>query len=602
MSAVSARLAALRAVLSTQGWAGVVVPSADPHLSEYMPERWQGRIWLSGFTGSVGTVVVTREAAGLWVDSRYWEQAAAELRGTGIMLMKVGEADVPEPGDWLAAQLRPGDRVVADGQSLGVSTARKLSAQLAQGGVTLLTAHDPLDLVWTDRPGLPDAPVYEHDPAFAPTGRVDKLAAVRERMRALGAAVHVLSALDDIAWLTNLRGSDVAYNPVFLAHALIGQTTATLFVPPGKIDLPLRAVLEADGFTLADYDSFEAALGALDTAAPVLVDPGKLTHGVLSWMPEGVRKIEGVNPSTLLKACKTDAELAHVRDAMAQDGAALCEFFQWFDTHVGRERITELTVDEKLSARRQARPGFVSLSFPTIAGFNANGAMPHYRATPAQHSVIDGDGLLLIDSGAQYVGGTTDITRVVAVGTPSDEQKRDFTLVLKGMINLSRAVFPRGIAAPMLDALARAPIWAGGADYGHGTGHGVGYFLNVHEGPQVISYRAAATPQTAMQAGMITSNEPGIYRQGRWGVRIENLVANVPAPSTEMGDFLAFETLTLCPIDTRCILPELLDAGERMWLDAYHDQVRTRIAPLLSGEALVWLQERCAPFIRAGAE
>jgi Xaa-Pro aminopeptidase len=312
-------------------------------------------------------------------------------------------------------------------------------------------------------------------------------------------------------------------------------------------------------------------------------------------VPSTVKVAEAVNPSTFFKSRKTEAEARHVRETMEQDGAALAEFFAWFEGALGRETITELTIDERLTAARARRPGFVSLSFATIAGFNANGAMPHYRATNESHAVIEGNGLLLVDSGAQYLSGTTDITRVVPVGTVSDEQRRDFTIVLKGTMALSRARFPRGIRSPMLDAIARAPIWEAGADYGHGTGHGVGYFLNVHEGPQVISHYAPAESWTAMEEGMITSVEPGIYRPGKWGVRIENLVLNVPAGETEFGDFLKFETLTLCPIDTRCLDLSLLRDDERAWLNAYHETVRARLSPHVSGDAKAWLELRTQP-------
>ncbi|MCY1424654.1 Metallopeptidase family M24 [compost metagenome] len=320
------------------------------------------------------------------------------------------------------------------------------------------------------------------------------------------------------------------------------------------------------------------------------MDPARVTCGLLDQVAAGVKLIEGLNPSTLFKSRKSEADAVHIRQAMEQDGAALCEFFSWLEPALGQQVLTEVDIDTHLSAARARRPGYVSLSFATIAAFNANGAMPHYRATEASHARIEGDGLLLIDSGGQYLGGTTDITRMVAIGTPSAEQKRDCTRVLKGMMALSRARFPRGILSPLLDAIARAPLWAESVDYGHGTGHGVGYFMNVHEGPQVIAYQAAPAPQTAMQAGMITSVEPGTYRPGKWGVRIENLVLNREVGQSAFGDFLEFETLTLCPIDTRCLALELLNAEERSWLNAYHQQVRERLSPLLSGAPLQWLQ------------
>lgn len=589
------RIAALRRAMRRRKLDAYIVPSADPHLSEYLPPRWQGRRWLSGFTGSAGTLVVTRDFAGLWTDSRYWVQAESQLAGTGIELVKAGAPGQPGHADWLAARLKAGARVGVDGNVLGLAAFRSLSSAFAGKDISLDILADLLDEVWTDRPGLPDAPIYEHLPPYATEPRAARLARVREAMRGHGADLHLVSTLDDLAWIFNLRGADVEYNPVFLGHALIGLDHATLFVGQGKVSAELRAALAADGVDVAPYEQAAEALGSLQRDQVLLIDPARVTCGVFRQMDPEVPRIEAINPSTLLKSRKSDAELANVREAMAQDGAALCEFFAWFEGALGRERITELTVDERITAARARRPGYVCPSFSTIAGFNANGAMPHYSATPQSHAVIEGDGLLLIDSGGQYLGGTTDITRVVAVGTPSADQKADFTLVLKGMIALSRAVFPRGTPSPMLDAIARAPIWAGGAEYGHGTGHGVGYFLNVHEGPQVISYRAAPGPHTAMEPGMITSNEPGIYRPGRWGVRIENLVAARPYLSGELGEFLCFETLTLCPIDTRCIDASLLREDEIAWLDDYHAMVRERVGPLVEGAARDWLLARTAP-------
>ncbi|KAF1053972.1 MAG: Aminopeptidase [Burkholderia gladioli] len=596
LSPVPARITLLRGAMAREGVAACLVPSADPHLSEYLPEHWQASRWLSGFNGSVGTLVVTPEFAGLWVDSRYWVQAAAELAGTGIELMKMTGGQQTQPHfEWLVEHVPTGATVGVDGAVLGVGAARALSAALAARGTALRTDLDLLDAIWPERPALPVEPVFEHVAPHAHTRRADKLAQVREAIRASGANVHLISTLDDIAWLFNLRGADVNYNPVFVAHALIGADAATLFVVDGKLDAALRDALAADGVTVRPYAEAAAALAALPAGSALLIDPRRVTFGTLEAVPEAVRRVEAVNPSTFAKSRKTPTEIEHVRATMAQDGAALAEFFAWFEAALGRETLTELTIDEQLTAARARRPGFVSPSFATIAGFNANGAMPHYRATPESHATIEGDGLLLIDSGGQFVGGTTDITRVVPVGTPSEAQRRDFTIVLKAMIALSRATFPRGIRSPMLDAIARAPMWAAGLDYGHGTGHGVGYFLNVHEGPQVISHYAAADPHTAMEEGMITSNEPGVYRPGQWGVRIENLVVNRAAGQTEFGDFLDFETLTLCPIDTRCIVADLLDAGERAWLDAYHATVRERVGPLVTGDARAWLDARTEP-------
>jgi Xaa-Pro aminopeptidase len=591
----AALLDRLRAAMRREQIDAVLIPSADPHLSEYLPGRWKGREWLSGFTGSVGAFIATADFAGVWTDARYWDQAEVELAGSEVALMKIPSGASLLYIDWLAASLQPGQTVAVDARVLGLSTARLLADALAARGIALRTDLDLLDHVWDDRPTLPTAPVFEHAGPHASLARADKLAWVRAEMARLGANRHFISTLDDIAWLFNLRGADVNYNPVFLAHALVEPQRATLFVAEGKVPPDVAERLRADGVELAPYGQAEAALAALGNDAILLVDPRRITSGMRAAVPAGVNVVEAVNPSTFAKSKKSDADAAHVRATMEQDGAALCEFFAWLDgvlADPGRAPLTELDIDTHICAARARRPGFISPSFGTIAGFNANGAVMHYRATEQAHATIQGDGLLLIDSGGQYLGGTTDITRVVPVGTPSPDQKRDLTLVLKGVIALSSASFPRGTRSPMLDALARAPIWAAGIDYGHGTGHGVGYFLNVHEGPQSISPTTMPEPHTAMEPGMITSVEPGIYRPGRWGIRIENLVLNVGAGSTEFGEFLRFETLTLCPIDTRCLDLELLRPDEVQWLNDYHATVRARLAPLVEGAAKAWLETR----------
>ncbi len=595
-SPVTGRIADLRHALAAHDCAAIIVPSSDPHISEYLPERWQGRRWLSGFTGSMATLVVTAGHAGLWVDGRYWTQAETELAGTGIAVMRIPSAASTMHVDWLADNLSPGATVAIDGDVLSVAAARELKSALDARGIVLKTDLDILGEIWSDRPGLSLNPVYEHLPPHAAVARREKLAMLHAELRRLGADWHLVSSLDDIAWIFNLRGSDLTYAPVFAAHALLGHESAVLFVADGKIDPVLADRLRADGVTLARYDEVGEAVSRLPANAGILFDPGRVTLGLIGKLPEGIRRVEMINPSTFAKSKKTDAEAAHVREVMAQDGAALCEFFAWFESaRKSGERITELTVDEQVCAARARRSGFVNPSFATIAGFNANGAMPHYHATALSHAVIEGDGLLLIDSGGQYLGGTTDITRVIAVGHVTDEQRADFTRVLKGMIQLSLAKFPRGTRSPRLDAIARAPIWAAGVDYGHGTGHGVGYFLNVHEGPQSISPHAVPMAQHAMEPGMITSNEPGIYRVGRWGVRIENLLLNVPAGDGEFGEFLAFETLTICPIDTRCVERSLLDSREVYWLNAYHATVRKRLQGMVEGDTRRWLLNATEP-------
>jgi Xaa-Pro aminopeptidase len=617
-SPIPARLTALRAHLAQQGWHAALLPSSDPHLSEYLPERWQGRQWLSGFTGSAGTLLVAASRAALFTDSRYWEQAEVELAGSGVELVKLDGPAVPAYAKWLAelslnAENSSGQArkltVAVDGAVLGLAQTQQLREALQAQSWQLHTADDVLEAVWPNRPGLPSAPVYEHALPFAATPRLDKLTAVREAMQAKGATHHWIATLDDLAWVLNLRGADVDYNPVFLGHLLLGLNDATLFVGEAndtKVDAALRARLLDNGINVQPYAQALAALRALPASSTLLIDPKRVTWGLREAVPEGVKVFEAINPSTLAKSRKTDAEAAFIREAMERDGAAMCAFYAWLEQALGHEHVSELTIDERLTAERAKQPGYVCLSFPTIAGFQANGAQPHYRATPAAYAVLStpdglvGQGLLLIDSGGQYLGGTTDITRVWPIGTPTAAQQRDYTLVLKGTMALSRMRFPQGTLAPMLDAVARAPLWAEGIDFGHGTGHGVGYFLNVHEGPQSIS-KAVPDANMAMQPGMITSIEPGLYRPRQWGIRIENLVLNVPvAPavphaepgSPEDGRYLAFETLTLCPIDTRCIDLSLMRADEIAWLNGYHAEVLRRLSPLVSGEALRWLQVR----------
>jgi Xaa-Pro aminopeptidase len=592
---INQRLLAVRTLMQQHQCAALLVPSSDPHLSEYLPKRWQTRQWLSGFTGSMGTLVLTATRAALFADSRYWVQAQVELENTGVMLVKIPNGSANAHLEWLSQHLSAGQTVAADAQVLGMAAFQTLSTHLNQHQINLRTDLDLAGSAWPERPSLPSNPIYEHLPPFADIDRATKLAQVRSAMAGFGASHHFISTLDDVAWLLNLRGSDVSYNPVFLAHILLSAQQCTVFVGPEKIPSELQASLQAQGIHTQDYALAGPALQQLDSRDVLLIDPRRTTLGLQNQVPSGVTRISATNPSTLLKSRKTDRQAQHVRETMRQDGAAMCEFYAWFEQALAsKQTLTELDIDHHLSAARARRPGFIGLSFPTIAGFNANGAMPHYRATDNSHAPITGDGLLLIDSGGQYLGGTTDITRVWPIGHITQAHQHDYTLVLKGMIALSQTCFPSGTLSPMLDAIARAPLWQHGLDYGHGTGHGVGYFLNVHEGPQSIS-KATPEPHMAMHNGMITSIEPGLYRPEQWGIRIENLVLNVPSTSADGQDYLRFETLTLCPIDTRCIDLNLLAPQEIRWLNQYHARVREKIAPLVFGDALSWLERRTHP-------
>jgi Xaa-Pro aminopeptidase len=596
-SPIPARLAALRAAMQQHDVAAVLVPSADPHLSEYLPEHWSAREWLSGFTGSAGTLIVGRDQAGLWTDSRYFSQAEQQLAGSGITLMKLRVPHTPEHLEWLQQHLHQGDVLAVAGDSVAVTTRKQIEHRLAAAGATVRTDLDLPGMIWTDRPALPQAPVSEHDLAWACVPRADKFSRLRKAMHKLGATHHLLSSLDDIAWLTNLRGSDVECNPVFLAHLLVqADGRATLFVGRSKLNDALVAQLAADGIGIADYTSATSVLQELGADDRLLLDSSRVVSSIAAAIGADVTRIEAANPSTAFKAVKSAAELDHIREVMRRDGAALVRGFRRLEQRLAAGMtVTELDVDTLLHEERSAQPDWVGESFATIAGYQANGALPHYRAMPESHSTLQAKGLLLIDSGGQYLGGTTDITRVLALGETTPEQRRDATLVMKGMIGLSRARFPKGASGPQLDALARAPLWASGMDYGHGTGHGVGYFLNVHEGPQSIRPPVAGGALVPLEPGMISSIEPGLYKPGRHGIRHENLAVVVEADQSEFGEFYAFETLTLCPFDRRTLEPGLLNPEERGWLDDYHAAVRAALSPLLEDADLEWLNRHCAP-------
>ena len=587
------RLNDLRTQMQQHDLDAFIAMSADPHMSEYLPDYWQVRLWLTGFTGSVGTIVITQNFAGLWVDGRYWVQAEQQLENTGFVLQKQTTEPTSTHLAWFAQNLPLHATISVNGQTLSVQQFEALNQIAQQHQFTIQTPFDIINEIWTDRPALPQEVVWQMANGLNAQTRLEKLSLIRSTLNTKNASAHFISALDDIAWILNCRGQDVEYNPVFLAHLFIDTSRTVLFIDDIKLSKELHQLLAQDQITVLPYTQTEFFLSQL-SQQHVLIDPAKVSILHTQSIQKNNQLVQDINPSTLFKSRKHATEITHIRNAMTKDGVALSHFFYWLETALTQNQpINELTIDEKITAFRAEQVGFIGLSFSTIAGFNANGALPHYRATKDSYSQIQGDGLLLIDSGAQYHDGTTDITRVIPIGTPSTEQKRDYTLVLKCHIALAQTVFPEGIASPLLDAITRQTLWKYGLDYRHGTGHGVGFALNVHEGPQVISYYAPTLPQTKMREGMITSNEPGLYHEGKYGIRIENLVVNQAKKFTDStyGEFLEFETLTLCPINQSCIALELMTESEITWLNEYHQTVRERLAPHLQGKVLYWLIE-----------
>ncbi|EPR7842748.1 aminopeptidase P family protein [Acinetobacter baumannii] len=588
---VPEKLAKLRELMTNQSIDALVVMSADPHMSEYLPDYWKARQWLSGFSGSVGTLVVTQNFAGLWADGRYWVQAEQQLAGTGFQLQKLTSDESSTHLAWIEKNLPAGSVISVNGQTLSIQQFKALENTAKQRGFKLETQQDLIGLIWLNRPELPLEQIHLMPEGLNALSRKEKIQAIRETLKTKAIEGHFISSLDDIAWVLNARGQDVEYNPVFISHLYISAQQAVLFIDSNKVDSTTQQAFKADGIEIRDYQDSAQFLANISNAS-VLLDPAKVSIFHEQAIAKDIQVVYDINPSTLFKSRKHESEIAHIRHAMVKDGVALCHFFHWLEKALHQsQRISELTIDEKITAFRAQQEGFIGPSFSTIAGFNANGALPHYRATEEHYSFIEGDGLLLIDSGGQYVEGTTDITRVVPVGTPTEQQKRDYTLVLKCHIALAKTIYPEGLAAPLLDSICRHTLWQHGLDYRHGTGHGVGFALNVHEGPQVLSYYAPIHAYSKLREGMILSNEPGLYHEGQYGIRIENLVANRLHSGFEetYGDFLEFETLTLCPIHLDCIIVDMLTDEEKDWLNGYHQTVQERLAEHLSGDVLDWL-------------
>ena len=587
---IKERISALRATFDKEGIAAFIIPSTDAHLSEYVAPHWKAREWISGFTGSAGTVVVTRDKAGLWTDSRYFLQAARQLEGTGIELYKEMLPETPGIPAFLSATLKPGDAVGIDGQVFSVEEALQLEKQLRRNGISAKSISDPMDLIWTDRPVMPEEPAFVYDLKYAGRTCREKLDAVRLKMKETGAGALLISSLDEIAWALNIRGNDVHCNPVVVSYLIVGEHDAHFFIDPRKVTEELAGHLKEAGVSIHNYKETEQFLNHIKVQN-ILLNPTRTNYAVYSAICPDCRIIEGDSPVTLLKAIRNEREIAGIHAAMQRDGVALVKFLKWLEEAVPAGNETEISVDRKLHEFRAAQPLYMGESFDTIAGYKEHGAIVHYEATPETDMPLKPEGFLLLDSGAQYLDGTTDITRTIALGELTEEEKTDYTLILKGHIDLAMAVFPEGTRGAQLDVLARMPIWQHHMNFLHGTGHGVGHFLNVHEGPQSI--RMNANPVT-LRPGMVTSNEPGVYKAGSHGVRTENLVLTVKDGEGMFGNYLKFETITLCPICKKGIIKEMLTAEETEWLDNYHRHVYEKLSPSLDEEEREWLKEACS--------
>ena len=593
MNSIDERISALREELRREHISAFIFPSTDPHNSEYTADHWKGREWISGFSGSAGTAVVTLKSAALWTDSRYFIAAADQLKGTEFQLMKQKIEGTPTIAEWLGGELSSMDdlEVGIDGMNSSASLVEELTQELRrQGGITLRTNFDPLQRIWAQRPAIPMLPVVPQPIDYTGEDTRSKLTRIRRALREKHADGMLMAALDDIAWTLNLRGSDVHCCPVFVSFMLITTQTAKLFVHDGKLTQEAQQSLQRAGVTVAPYTGVGEAL-AHYPEYNILADPDEVSYALM----KAIRAQEIVrepSPVPALKAIKTEAEQQGFRSAMLRDGIALVKFLRWLKPAVETGGQTEMSIDEKLTALRTEQPLYRGLSFDTIAAYQAHGAIVHYEATPATDAPLRPEGLLLLDSGAQYQDGTTDITRTIALGPVTEEQRRIYTLVLKGHIQLQLLRFPDGASGTQLDAIARRDLWGEGLNFLHGTGHGVGSYLNVHEGPHQIRMEYRPAP---LHVGMTVTDEPGVYLEGKFGVRIENTLLIQPYIETGFGRFLRFETLTLCPIDKTPILPELLTREEIGWLDDYHETVYQKISPHLDETERIWLREATAP-------
>lgn len=591
---IKSRLEALRAEMDKAGVDLAVIPHADPHQSEYMSSHWHLRGFFSGFTGSAGTLVVGKEEACLWTDSRYFLQAAQQLEGTGIKLMKEGIPGTPEISEYIINSLPAGATVGIDGMQFSINAENSLRKELNAHDIKLDTTFRPADAIWNDRPALPANKAFIHEIKYSGEATADKISKILNAINQKGADSILVSALDELAWTLNLRGSDVKYNPVVTAFLYLGKENSTLFIDEIKLDDKTNAYLTANGISTAPYDGVPTFLSRLPETEKVLVDPASTSSAMAS--PLGNRMVTEKSPIPLMKGVKNEVQIAGIHAAMKRDGVALVRAMMDIEQMLSEGKtLTEMEVGRILTRRRSEQPLYFDDSFGTIAGYRGHGAIVHYEATPESDSTIEPDGLLLIDSGAQYLDGTTDITRTIALGSPTEDERHDFTLVMKGHIALGSAIFPEGTRGSQLDALARHFLWNEGKSYLHGTGHGVGHFLNVHEGPQNI--RLNENPATLVP-GMLTSNEPGLYITDKYGIRCENLILTVPAFTTEFGNFYKFETVTLFPFDIKLFDVNIMTEEEICWLNAYHKRVYDTLSPELNKQECEWLEKKTIPLTK----
>ncbi len=588
---IAERISLLRKAMCDAGIDACIVTSTDPHLSEYPAAHWKIREWISGFTGSAGTIVVTKDKAGLWSDSRYFLQAESQLAGSGIGLFKERIPGVPTVNEWLSGELKKGDIIGIDGTVFSSLDAVALEQFFQMKGIRINPSFAPFSNLWNDRPVVPSNKIFLLPEEFSGMDTMRKIMRVLDELHREGANATILVSLDMIAWLFNIRGNDVDYNPVAVSYAFVSDQETVLFINPEKLTKETGDYLRTQGVVLADYEKVGTYIGNLSEDTCLLINSSKINAFLMGSVPKRCKVVHtAVHPIDLLKSVKNEVEISGFRNAMKKDGIALVRFWMWLEQRLNqKEKVTELDIDSKLREFRNRQPLYFGESFSSIVGYAEHGAIVHYSATEESNVEIRPEGLLLVDSGAQYFDGTTDITRTFAMGPLSKSMRKDYTAVLKGNIGLSMARFPKGTKGVQLDILARKALWERGENYLHGTGHGVGHFLNVHEGPQSI--RMEYNP-VEICPGMVTSNEPGIYKAGEYGIRIENLILAIRSECPVSGEFYQFEPLTLCPIDKKPVIKEMLSAEEIVWLNAYHKQVYNALSGELNEEERSWLKEK----------